>query len=160
MSYRISGLEPRQFQHLRDLPTSELAVLGVRRVTADRDPGFPDRITLRDAVPGESLLLLNFTHQSANNAYRSSHAIFILEHASQAFDEFDCVPPALRIRMLSLRAFDAQHDMVDATLTPGAELAGHIEHMFGNPQISYLHAHYAVRGCFAARIDRRASSVA
>jgi hypothetical protein len=158
MTFRITGLDPQQFRHLRYLPADQLALHGARRVIADSAPGFPDRITLRDATPGESLLLLNYTHQNADNAYRSSHAIFILENAALPFDAVGSVPPALQIRVLSLRAFDAQHEMIDAALTPGAQLVGGIDAMFADPRVWYLHVHYATRGCYAARIDRLAGS--
>jgi Protein of unknown function (DUF1203) len=29
-----------------------------------------------------------------------------------------------------------------------------IERLFGNSAAAYIHAHYAKRGCYAARIDR------
>jgi len=36
----------------------------------------------------------------------------------------------------------------------GRELEGVIERFFANPEVQYLHAHYAKRGCYAARIER------
>ena len=44
--------------------------------------------------------------------------------------------------------------MTAAELSPGAELAPVIERLLADPQVAYLHAHNAGRGCFAARIDR------
>jgi hypothetical protein len=32
-----------------------------------------------------------------------------------------------------------------------------IERLFANPEAAYIHAHYAKRGCYAARIDRACS---
>jgi hypothetical protein len=44
--------------------------------------------------------------------------------------------------------------MVDADLTGGGDLKPAIERLFANPEADYIHAHYAKRGCYAARIDR------
>jgi hypothetical protein len=44
--------------------------------------------------------------------------------------------------------------MVDADLAAGAVLAPVIERFLANPAVEYLHAHYAKRGCYAARIER------
>ena len=44
--------------------------------------------------------------------------------------------------------------MIDADLVDGRELEGVIERLFANPATAYMHAHYATRGCYAARIDR------
>jgi len=154
MRFRITGLDPAPFKTLYGLPDPELARLGVRRYLADRSPGFPDRVELRDAAPGESLLLLNYVHQPARNAYRGSHAIFVREGAQQRYDRIDEIPELLRSRPLSLRAFDAEDMLVDARLLPGTELEEHIDGFLSDPRVEYVHIHYATRGCYAARIDR------
>jgi hypothetical protein len=79
MSFRITGLEPDTYRPLFDLSETELAARNMRRYVADKTPGFPDRVELRDAEPGEAVLLLNYTHQPANTPYRASHAIFVAE---------------------------------------------------------------------------------
>ena len=60
----------------------------------------------------------------------------------------------MRARQLSLRAFDAEHLMVDAELVSGGGIEEVIERFFADPKIAYLQAHYAKRGCYAARIER------
>jgi hypothetical protein len=148
------GLDPKPFQHLFGQPAEELGKQGVVRYLVDSKPGYPDRIELRDAEPGESVLLLNYTHQPADNPYRSSHAIFVLEGASVAYDRSDEVPDAMRIRPMSLRAFDADDLMVDADVVDGHQLERLIARFLADPRVAYVHAHYARRGCYAARIDR------
>ena len=64
------------------------------------------------------------------------------------------VPPALALRLLSVRSFDSGGMMVDADVTPGETLEPLIERLFANEKAAYLHVHNAKRGCFAARVDR------
>jgi hypothetical protein len=154
MAFRITGLDPARFRHLFGLPDEALAARGVRRYTVDAKPGFPDRVEVRDLEPGETALLLNYTHQPADTPYKSSHAVFVREGAQQAFEAVDQVPQAIRGRQISLRAFNQAGEMVDADLVDGCEIEPLIERLFANPEVSYLHAHYAKRGCYAARIDR------
>jgi Protein of unknown function (DUF1203) len=154
MGFRIKGLPAAPFQHLFSLSDDELAHHGAKRYVADQRPGFPDRIELRDAMPGESVLLVNHVHQPAATPYHASHAIFVLEHAGDAYDRVDEIPQVLRPRMLSLRAFDAAHMMADADLVDGRRVEALIEQLLGNPAVSYVHAHYAKPGCFACRIER------
>lgn len=154
MSFRITGLSPAPFLPLFALDDAALAARGIERRQVDAFPAFPDRIELRDAEPGETVLLLNFEHQAAATPYRSAHAIFVCEGATTAFDAIDVVPDVLRRRTLSLRAFDAAHRMVDADLVEGAAAETLIERLLGDARVAYLHAHYARRGCYAARIDR------
>ncbi|HTT44370.1 MAG TPA: DUF1203 domain-containing protein [Steroidobacteraceae bacterium] len=154
MAFRITGLPAANFEPLFGLSDAELARRGVTRVVADQAPGFPDRVELRDAAPGETLLLLNYEHQPARNAYRASHAIFVREGARATYNQIDEVPAVLRARMISLRAFDAHDLMVDADLADGRELEPAIERLLQRNDVAYLHAHYAKRGCYAARIER------
>ncbi len=56
--------------------------------------------------------------------------------------------------MLSVRAFDDNGMMVGAELVDGRALEGVISELLADKQAAYLHAHFAKRGCYAARIDR------
>ena len=76
------------------------------------------------------------------------------EGATRAYDRIDEVPDVFRSRTLSLRAYDAEHLMVDADLVAGTAVESLIERLLGRPEVAYIHAHYAKRGCYAARIDR------
>jgi hypothetical protein len=154
INFRISGLPVEPFLPLFGLSDSDLAARGASRFVADARPGYPDRIELRDAEPGEAVILVNYEHQSADTPYRSRHAIFVLEGAGAPYDRVDEVPEVFRPRPISLRAFDERHMMVDAELCDGCDLESAIERLLAIPEASYLHAHYAQRGCYAALIER------
>ncbi len=155
MSFAITGLPVDGFRPLFGLSDQDLAARGVIRHVATAPMGFPCRITLEDAPAGQTLLLLNYEHQSADTPYRSRHAIYVSEAATQTRRVVDEIPGCLSVRpLISLRAFDAGGMMTAAEIAPGAELTATIERMLADPQASYLHAHNAGRGCYAARIDR------
>jgi len=128
--------------------------VGVHRYVADAASRYPDRIELRDAAPGETVLLLNHLHQPAESPYRASHAIFVREGTTAAHVAIDEVPEALRSRPLSLRAFDARGMIVDGDLADGPRLLGMAERLLANEGVAYVHVHFARLGCYAARIDR------
>jgi hypothetical protein len=154
MSFRITGLSPEPFRHLFGLSAEELAGHGAKRYVADATSAYPDRIEVRDAEPGESVLLVNYTHQPADTPYQAKFAIFVRENAEAVFDAVDEVPVAMRRRTIALRGFDAEHMLVKAELADGKALAGPIALLFADPRIAYIQAHYAAPGCYAARIDR------
>ena len=154
MTYRILGLDPAPFAGLFGKSDAALAALGARRMIAHAKSGFPDRVELRDAEPGEAVILVNFEHQPAATPFRASHAIFVIEGARTRFDRVGDLPPVMATRVMSLRAFDADGMMTDAALASGAELEPSIERLLDAPDVAYLQAHYATRGCYAARIER------
>jgi hypothetical protein len=155
MSYVIQGLDPSPFRPLYGLSDEELQAAGAIRMIADARPGFPCRVSLEDAEPGEALLLVNFEHLAIDTPYRSRHAIFVREGEEAAVRYEDEVPEQLARRLLSVRSFDAMGMMTDAEVIDGTQLEPLIGRMFADPAVAYLHVHNAKRGCFAARVDRR-----
>lgn len=154
MSFRISGLPAEAFAHLRGLDDAALAAHGVRRVIADKFPGYPCRITLEDAQPGEALLLLNWTHLDGDTPYRGGGPIFIRENALAAAEAVNEVPMQQRRRTLSVRAYDDAGFMRHGLVVEGETLATKIEELFADADVSFMHVHNAGRGCYAARVDR------
>ena len=152
MSFRVLGLSPDRFRPFFHMPEATLHQMGARRVIAE--DGMPCRVSLKHAEPGEELLLINFEHQPANTPYRATHAIYVRRIAERAFDAVDFIPEVLASRLLSVRAFDSNHMMIDADVCDGAHAAELFERLLADPQTSYLHVHNARRGCYAARVER------
>jgi len=154
MSFRITGLSAKLFRHLYGLSDNELKARGVRRYVADDPAAYPDRIEMRDAKPGETLLLLNHVCQPADTPYKASHAIFVLEGAETAYSGVDEIPGVMLTRLQSLRAFDEEGMMLEADVAMGDEVKPVIERLFENPAVAYIHAHNAKQGCYAGLIER------
>lgn len=152
MSFRVLGLPPAPFRPLFALSDERLHELGARRVIAD-DPRLPCRVSMEHARLGEELLLLNFEHQPASTPYRATHAIYVRKAADKAYDAVDVIPEVLRSRLLAIRAFDADHMMIDAEVCDGMDAARAFEQFLANRRASYLHVHNAKRGCYAARVE-------
>lgn len=153
MTYRIKGLEPAPFAPLFKLTDAELGARGMTRMSVD-NPNFPCRISLKDCAIGDEVILLNHVSHDGDGPYRASHAIFVSRSAAEAGDYVDEIPPALDRRVLSLRAFDGEGMMVDAALVQPGEADQAIRKLLANPAAAHIDAHNAIRGCFAARIDR------
>lgn len=154
MDFRISGLDRAEFASLFGLSDGELRERGIVRRVADAKPGFPCRVSLQDAEPGETLLLLNYEHLPVASPYRASHAIYVRENAQTAKPVVNEVPDVLRTRLLSLRAYDRAGMMVEADVAQGKDIEPVIQRMLEQPRVDFIHAHNAKPGCFAARIDR------
>jgi hypothetical protein len=154
MGFRITGLDAAQFGHLFGLSDDKLQQHGAKRYVADTKPGFPCRISLEDAEPGETLLLAPYNHQTSATAYASKGPIFIRERKLPRARWHDDVPDQLMARLISLRAYDADGMMIDADVVDGSALKPLIERFLANDKTDHLHAHFARRGCYAALIDR------
>jgi len=154
MSYQISALDAGKFSHLNGLDEDSLAGYRAKRMRANTSPGFPCRVSLEDADIGESVLLLNYEHLGVDSPYRSAHAIFVREGATTCAPIVNKVPEQLRLRLLSIRAFDGNGMMVEADVVAGIGCEPAIKKLLATSGVDYLHIHYAKPGCYAARVDR------
>lgn len=154
MSFQISGLDEKPFEHLFGAAQEVLGRHGVERMTVDARPGYPCRISLEDAEIGETVLLMNYEHLAVESPYRSAHAIFVRERVTRAIIPPNEIPEMLRLRLLSVRAFDANGMMVDADIVDGGDVGPMIERMLSLEAVDFLHIHNAKRGCFIARVDK------
>jgi hypothetical protein len=154
MTYRIEGLHPEAYAGLLDLDEEGLAHRLARRVRADSKPGFPCRVTLEDAEPGETLILFNHVSHDVATPFRSAYAIYVRQTATAPACYVDEPPPVFSGRALGLRGFDPEGMLRGALLALPGEADRKIRTLFERPEIETIHAHNAAAGCFAARIVR------
>ncbi len=154
MDFQISALSIDQFSHLFGQDEEALARLGIQRMFVDSNPGYPCRVSLQDAEIGETVLLMNYEHQTLPTPYRSCHAIFVRENATQAVPDKNEVPEFFRHRLLSVRAFDSSGMMIDADVIDGESLEQLIQRMLKSNYAEFLHVHNAKPGCYAALVER------
>ena len=154
MNYELRGLEPALFEEFFSLDDEALAARRMRWMRSDAPVGFPCRISLEDTPVGEQVLLLPFTHQDGGSPYRASGPIFVRRGRKQAARIVNELPTYLTLRPLSVRAYDAADEMVDADIVDGAAAAPLVERFLARADVSYLHVHFARRGCFACRVNR------
>ena len=152
--FRIAALRLESFTSYFPLSDAELLRREARRYVADKKPGFPCRVSLVDAHPGERVILLPFVHHAVDSPYQASGPIFVREQAQQASPAICEVPEYVRLRLLSLRGYDAMGIMVGAEIAEGRDLEAHVDRFFADPRVAYLHVHNARPGCYSCRIDR------
>ena len=154
MTFQMRGLEAQAFAPLFQLTDKDLAAIGAQRVYADEADAYPCRISLTRAPVGAELLLLNHVHQPMRSSpYRASGPIFVSPSAKTGHYRGE-LAPILKDRLLSLRAYDAAALIVDAEVAEGEAVIAVIERFLSDHQVSHVDAHFARRGCFAARIER------
>jgi Protein of unknown function (DUF1203) len=153
-TFQLTGLPHEQFEPLFELPDAQLAALGAVRVIADESSGFPCRVSLLDAEAGEELLLLPYVHQPALSPYNASGPIFVRKGARRRTLAAGEIPSYVSDRLISVRAYDAAHAIIDADVCNGPEVAREIERQFANPLVAYIHLHNAKRGCFSCLVNR------
>ena len=152
--FQLVGLDPGPFQSLFELSDAELLTHAAQRCIADEHPGYPCRVSLEDAQLGEELLLLPYVHQPALSPYRASGPIFVRRGATQQRLPVGTLSGYVTRRLMSVRAYDAAHAIVAASVCEGAVAEQELQRYFGDAQVAYIHLHNATRGCFACEVIR------
>ena len=154
MNFKVISLQDTQFSNLFDLDSSELDKIGAIRMTVDEFPGFPCRVSLEDAKIGEEVILLPYQHHKTNSPYQANGPIFVRKVAKTAILNTNEIPKMFNHRLLSLRAFDKNGIMKDASVTEGQNLREQIIQTFENEEINYIHIHNAKPGCYNCVVER------
>ena len=154
MTYRIRGIDRGEVDGFIGADDATLADVGAVRVVATVRPGFPCRVSLVDAEPGESLILFHHVSHDVATPYRSAYAVFVREDAGEPAEYVDQVPPVFEGRPLALRGFDGDAMLRSAALAAPGEADARIRALLDDEGIRYIDVHNAAHGCFAARVER------
>jgi len=119
------------------------------------DGSAPCRHCLRIALPGEEVILFSYKPFAQPGLYQEIGPVFIHAHACRPYGRDDGFPPVFLKRPLVLRPYDNRNNICDAQVLVGSgEGADAADRMLANPQVAYVHARSASRGCFLFRIER------
>jgi len=123
----------------------------VARMRADGDE--PLRCCLRNASPGEALILFGYEPPIGASPYREIGAAFA--HAEPcAGPGGDAYPAAWWGRRQVLRAYDRRGWIVDAVVHDGSDPETEITRLFADPAVVQLHSRNVAYGCFMFAVTR------
>jgi len=142
---------------LQPLPSAEADRLRAgsgRRMIADSKPGFPCRECQHDAEVGDAMLLVSYDPFDGDSAYRCASPVFIHEQPCGGPTGEPAITSQHTVRQLSVRAFDDEFMMIDASLIDGGDLEAEIGRHFTNDAAEVLHVHNSPRGCWSVTVTR------
>ncbi|MCW3841593.1 DUF1203 domain-containing protein [Micromonospora yasonensis] len=149
--YRI---EPVPAEALAEVRRTGLDAGGRPPERCCAEGGEPLRCCLRDATPGEPLLLLGYAPPLPDGPYREVGPIFA--HA------VDCsgpvpgtgYPAEWRGRAQVLRAYDRRGRIVGGRLHDGTDPEAVVAELFADPTVDRLHSRNVVYGCYMFTVVR------
>jgi hypothetical protein len=123
-------------------------------IVADAPNAFPCRHCLRDAEPGEPMLLASHSPFALPGPYKEVGPVFVHARACEQWRGGSEIPAQLRRRLLALRGYDRTQRLLEATVVEGAAVEGELERLLARDDVAFVQARFARPGCFACRIDR------
>ena len=127
-----------------------------RRVVVD-ESGAPCRHCLQAAAAGDELLLFCYQPFDGESPYAVPSPVYVHAEVCEPYAEPDHIPAFVRDGLRAVRSYDANHDLLDGDVVPGAEIEDSISRLFADERSEYLHVYSATAGCFTCRVDRAAA---
>ena len=119
-------------------------------------PGAPCRHCLRDAAPGEDVLLGSYDLPGPRGIYWTPSPIFLHARDCPRFDAPNVIPDIVRSRLVSVRAYDADgmclYDLGHAG--DGAEIDAPLARAIGDGRTAFVNIHTAKPGCLLCQVER------
>ncbi len=116
--------------------------------------GEPLRCCLRDAAPGESLLLFGYEPVLPRSPYREVGAVFAHAAPCEGPVQADSYPPEWRGRPQVLRAYDQRGWICDARVHDGTDPDAVIDEMLQNEAVAQIHSRNIAYGCYMFLVRR------
>jgi Protein of unknown function (DUF1203) len=116
--------------------------------------GEPLRCCLRDAGPGEPLLLFGYAPPLPEGPYREVGPIFAHDADCPGPADVTGYPADWRGRSQVLRAYDGRGRIVGGRLHDGREPEAVVAELFADPVVDRLHSRNVVYGCFMFAVVR------
>lgn len=153
-NFQFIALKDKEFNNLFLMGEEELKNIGAVKMIADKKPGFPCRVSLKDAEIGDEVISLNYQYHFVNSPYKANGPIFIRKGATTAMLDVNEIPDIIHHRYLSVRGYNIDSMLVDARVTEGVNLRGMIDDVFDNIEVAYIHIHNAKPGCYSCLVKR------
>jgi hypothetical protein len=151
---RFVAVPPSIAERIRRERRDEWGNVDLTPIRVDAERSAPCRICLRDALPGEEVLLFSYSPFAVAAPYRTVGPVFIHSHACTPHVASASVPPVLRARLLALRAHDASQAMIGHELVEGDGVEAAAVSMLADSRTRAIHVHFARAGCYACTVRR------
>lgn len=142
-SFHVHALSDDVLARVR---TTGVDVSGTPVVHLHADGGEPLRCCLRNAEPGEPLILFGYEPPIGASPYREIGAVFA--HAEPCTGPSAGYPAAWRGKPQVLRAYDRRGWIRDAVVHDGRDPEAAIARLFADPETVQLHSRNVAYGCF------------
>ncbi|MBV9785400.1 MAG: DUF1203 domain-containing protein [Acidisphaera sp.] len=118
--------------------------------------GSPCRHCLQDATPGQELLLGSYRMPRPQGIYWTPSPIFVHAESCAGFDGINEIAPIVRNRLVSVRAYDRDHQCLYdlGHAGDGNAVEEPLLRALDAPRTAFVSIHTAKPGCMLCQVER------
>ncbi|PZS19892.1 MAG: DUF1203 domain-containing protein [Pseudonocardiales bacterium] len=150
-AFRIHAVAPDVLEQARG---SGLDASGNPVAQVSAGGGEPLRCCLRDARPGEQLMLFGYEPPIPPSPYREVGAIFAHAQPCEGHPDSAAYPQGWRGRPQVLRGYDARGWIHAATVHDGQHPEAALEELLADPEVVQVHSRNVAYGCYMFTVTR------
>jgi hypothetical protein len=145
--FTVEPIPEAELERIRAAGTDEAGNRLTPQVTG-ADPS-PLRCCLRDAEPGERVLLIAYTPPGTAGAYAERGPVFVHAERCAGYATPQVYPPGLAHRQQVVRGYDQQGRISGGVLVDdGAQATRVIQDMLARPGVALVHLRNVGYGCY------------
>lgn len=149
--FEIHALPAEVLERVR---SSRIDVSGNPIEPLEAEGGEPLRCCLRNARPGEALILFGYEPPIGKSPYREIGAVFAHAEPCPGPAANGGYPPEWRGRKQVLRSYDRRGWIRDAVVHDGSDPEAEIARLLADPEAVQLHSRNVAYGCFMFVVTR------
>jgi hypothetical protein len=154
-TFIVEPIPAADLARIRAAGTDEAGNRLAPRVLTEADGHPPLRCCLREASPGEELLLIAYTPPGTSGPYAERGPVFIHAAPCPGYQTPGLYPPGLSHRQQVVRAYDHQGRIADGILAAdGSHAAQTIRVLLARPDVSLVHLRNVGYGCYNFAVRR------
>jgi Protein of unknown function (DUF1203) len=145
--FRIAALPGDELERIRTAGVDDFGN-PLEPVTVARAGGTPLRCCLREAEPGERVVLIAYRPAAVGGPYAEVGPVFVHADACPGYADEDRYPDGFRSRQQLLRAYDTRGRQVENVIVDGPAAERAIADLLRRPRVAYLHSRNVLAGCY------------
>jgi hypothetical protein len=145
--FRVAALPADDLERIRANGVDDFGN-ALEPVTVRRAGGTPLRCCLREAEPGERVVLIAYRPAAVGGPYAEVGPVFVHAEACDGYVAEGRYPDGFRSRQQLLRAYDARGRQVENLIVDGPAAERAITDLLGRPGVAYLHSRNVLAGCY------------
>jgi hypothetical protein len=149
-------IKPISDQQLRQIENGATSVYGnpVQKIVVDQSPGYPCRLSLKDAKVGEEVYLFSHRPFEGQNPYCEIGPVFVHAEATQARLAPNEIPDAIKCRPVIVRSYSADETLLSGDPADRENVEQVIEQCLDRDGVDFLHIRAALTGCYLCKVER------